>query len=140
MKRLVLMTAAAAMLAGSAMLAMAEVKSLRGELAPNAAPKPPDLSRVMVQEGGFKRAWKLQPPLIPHKIDRERITRKVNTCLRCHSPENHKREHAPMASKTHFTDSAHPSTANLMRRRWFCNQCHVRQLNARPLVENVFGR
>ena len=62
----------------------------------------------------------------------------MNTCLKCHAPENHKRENAPMISKTHFTDPNNPSEKNLYRGRWFCTQCHVPQLNLKPLVDNRY--
>ncbi len=132
-------TAAALVLSGS-LLAMAEVKSLRGEIPLDALSKAPARARVMSKEGGFSRAWKTQPPLIPHKIDKERISLDENSCLRCHAPDTYKAENAPMISKTHFTDPEHPSDKNLMRRRWFCYQCHVPQVEAKPLVENVYGK
>ena len=138
MRKVLTLAGAALLLAGSAMLANAEVKSLRGDVPLNAKPKPPKLARILTREGGFRRNFKQQPPLIPHEIYKERITLRVNTCLKCHAPENHKREDAPMISKTHFTDPAHPSEKNLYRGRWFCNQCHVPQLNLKPLVRNRF--
>jgi len=140
MKRLVAYSLAAAVMLGSSMLAMAEIKSLRGDIPLDAKPKPPAKARVMSQSGGYKRAWKTQPPLIPHKIDKERISLDENSCFRCHSPDTYKAEKAPMISKTHFKDPNNPSDKNLLRARWFCYQCHVPQVEAQPLVENVFGR
>ncbi len=116
----------------------AEIKSLRGDVPLDAPPKPPRKARVMTQTGGFARQWKQQPPLIPHKIDKERISLDENSCFRCHSPDTYKSENAPMISRTHFKDPENPSDANLIRARWFCNQCHVPQVDAPPLVENRF--
>lgn len=138
MNKLLTLATATLFLAGTAVLASAEIKSLRGELPLDAKPKPPALARVITKEGGFKRNFKQQPPLIPHEIAKERITLRVNTCLKCHAPENYKREKAPMISKTHFLDPKQPSEKNLYRGRWFCNQCHVPQANLKPLVENRF--
>ncbi len=140
MRKVMIFGAAAPLLFGSTMLAMAEIKSLRGDLPLDAPPKPPTKARVMSKSGGYQRAWKTQPPLIPHKIDKERISLDENSCLRCHAPDTYKAEKAPMISRTHFTDPEHPSDKNLMRRRWFCTQCHVPQVEAKPLVENVFGK
>ena len=140
MKKIIAIGAMVAFMTGTAMMAMAEIKSLRGDLPLDAEAKPPAKARVMSQTGGYKRAWKLQPPLIPHKIDKERISLDENSCLRCHAPDTYKAENAPMISKTHFKDPEHPSDKNLMRSRWFCYQCHVPQVEADPLVENVFGR
>ncbi len=140
MKKITLAAMAATFLLGSSMLAMAEVKSLRGDLPLDAKAKPPHKARVMSKSGGYKRAWKLQPPLIPHKIDKERISLDENSCFRCHAPDTYKAEKAPMISKSHFKDPEHPSDKNFIRRRWFCYQCHVPQVEAKPLVENVFGR
>ncbi len=140
MKKIITVSAATAFLLGASVMAVAEIKSLRGDLPLDAKPKPPAKARVISQTGGFKRAWKQQPPLIPHRIDKERITLNENSCLRCHAPDTYKAEKAPMISRTHFADPQNPSDANLMRNRWFCNQCHVPQVEADPLVENVFGR
>ena len=138
MRKVLLMAGAALMLAGSAWFANAEVKSLRGDVPLDAKPKPPALARVITLQGGFRRNYRQQPPLIPHEIYKERITLRVNTCLTCHAPENAAREGAPMISRTHFTDPKNPSQKTLHRGRWFCNQCHVPQLNLKPLVRNRF--
>ena len=140
MRKIAIIGSAAALLVGSSLLAMAEVKSLRGDIPLNAPSKAPKKARVVSKSGGFQRAWKTQPPLIPHKIDKERISLNENSCLRCHAPDTYKAEKAPMISKTHFTDPEHPSDKNLMRRRWFCYQCHVPQAGLQPLVENVYGK
>ncbi len=140
MRKIIVLGPAAAFLVGGSMLAMAEIKSLRGDRPLDAPPEPPKKARVISKTGGFGRQWKTQPPLIPHKIDKERISLDENSCLRCHAPDTYKAEKAPMISKTHFTDPNNPSDANLMRGRWFCYQCHVPQVNAKPLVENLFSK
>ena len=127
----------AAMFAASAGLAgAAEVKSLRGDLPLEAGAKMFSKKRVATVTGGRKRAWKLQPPTIPHKINKERIALDENSCFRCHAPDTYKAEKAPMISKTHFKDPNAPK--DLVMKRWFCYQCHVPQVDAKPLVENTF--
>ncbi len=94
--------------------------------------------KLISQEGGFERSYKKQPPLIPHKIEKYRITLKNNGCLKCHSKKNHKKEKAPMVGESHFLTRDGKKLDHVSTRRWFCNQCHAPQLNAKPLVENEF--
>ena len=138
MKQMLTMIMVASLTLAAGAAAAAEIKSTRGDVALDAVSKVFGRHRVMTQEGGFKRAWKLQPPVIPHKIHKERISLDENSCFRCHSPDTYKAENAPMISKTHYADPQNPSDANLIRRRWFCTQCHVPQIEAKPPVENMF--
>ena len=41
-------------------------------------------------------------------------------------------------SQTHFADRESNVMANVAARRYFCTQCHVPQVDAKPLVENTF--
>jgi cytochrome c-type protein NapB len=43
-----------------------------------------------------------------------------------------------MISVTHFMDRDGNFLADVSPRRYFCNQCHVPQLEAKPLVDNDF--
>ena len=43
-----------------------------------------------------------------------------------------------MISVTHYMDRDGNFLADVSPRRYFCNQCHVEQTDARPLVENQF--
>lgn len=79
-----------------------------------------------------------QPPLIPHKIIGYKIDANSNKCLTCHSWSNYKKKGATKISQTHFTDREGTDLANVSARRYFCNQCHVPQVDAKPLVENTF--
>ena len=138
MKYILTFAAVAGLALATSLASAAEIKSLRGDVALDAEAKDFGRHRVMTKEGGFKRAWKLQPPIIPHKVDKERISLDENSCYRCHSPDTYKAENAPMISKTHYTDPEHPSDKNLIKRRYYCFQCHVPQVEAKPLVENTF--
>jgi cytochrome c-type protein NapB len=115
-----------------------EVSSLRGGLGLDAAAKMFSKKKVETVVGGRKRNWKLQPPTIPHKIGKERISLSENSCYRCHAHDTFKAEKAPMISKSHYKDPKNPDEKNLVMRRYYCFQCHVPQVEAAPLVENTF--
>lgn len=131
----VLLAAAVALPLGAA----AQVVSLRGDAELNAGSSEPGRFKQETSQGGFKRAWKLQPPTIPHNIDNDRITLKENTCLNCHSEANFKKEKAPRIGDSHFLDRDGNLQKDMSQRRHFCNQCHVPQMDASPLVENTFA-
>lgn len=86
----------------------------------------------------IQRDYVQQPPLIPHKTEGYIISTKSNKCLSCHSWANAKDSGATKISQTHFEDRDRNVLANVSARRYFCTQCHVPQVNARPLVENTF--
>lgn len=116
------------------------VKSLRGDQALDKESVRPGRARPMEARGGFERTWKEQPPMIPHDVSKDRISLQNNSCLKCHSKDNYKKEDAPLAGKdnSHFTNRDGKVLDNVAQRRWFCNQCHAPQLSADPLVENTF--
>ena len=86
----------------------------------------------------MNRSYRQQPPLIPHRVTGYQITTKVNKCMNCHDWPNSVKEGAPKISETHYVDRNGISLDRVARTRWFCNQCHVPQANARALVDNVF--
>lgn len=90
------------------------------------------------QEGRFTRAYRQQPPLIPHSIDQYQIDLKANQCLSCHDWTNAAERHAPTLSMTHYMDREGQQLDHVAGTRWFCNQCHVPQADAPALVENTF--
>ena len=112
--------------------------SLRGDYDLKAMSKKPEKMKVQVVEGGIERSYKIQPPMIPHKIEKEKITIKTNTCLKCHSEKNYKKEKAPKIGDSHYLDRDGNETKTVASRRWFCNQCHAVQLSGEPLVQNDF--
>ena len=116
-----------------------DVVSLRGanDLAKEA--KMFDKKKVVSQEGGFKRAWKLQPPSIPHSIEKDRINLEENTCLSCHSPETYKEKKAVKIGDSHFIAADGSKSDKVNGRRYFCIQCHAPLNNATPLVKNTFN-
>jgi len=84
------------------------------------------------------RDYVQQPPLIPHKIKNYRINLKSNKCMSCHSWSNYREAGATKISQTHFESRDKNVLANVSARRYFCTQCHVPQVGAKPLVENDF--
>ncbi|MGB5685471.1 MAG: nitrate reductase cytochrome c-type subunit [Candidatus Electrothrix sp.] len=76
-----------------------------------------------------------QPPLIPHDITGMRMTAQQNTCLGCHDVEA---SGAPKLHPTHYTDRDGTAGKIVSQRWYFCTQCHVGQVAAPPLVENMF--
>ena len=114
----------------------ADVKGLR-DTAPNAADKAPELFRV--QEGvKHERAYRQQPPLVPHATEKYEINLKVNQCLRCHEWPYSDQEKAPKISDLHYLDRNGVRQDVVNGNRYFCTQCHVSQVDAKPLVDNKF--
>ena len=85
-----------------------------------------------------KRAYPMQPPTIPHKIDGYQVDLRVNRCMTCHSRRLTERTQAPMVSVTHYMDRDGNFLADVSPRRYFCEQCHVVQTDANPLLANEF--
>ncbi|MES0810541.1 nitrate reductase cytochrome c-type subunit [Roseibium sp. SCPC15] len=89
-------------------------------------------------EGRVSRNYRQQPPLVPHKIDQYQIDLAANECLACHDWTNAGERRAPTLSMTHYLDRDGHQLDSVSGTRWFCNQCHVPQVNAPALVENTF--
>lgn len=141
MKTLILSAFAAALMVSAAPAAAAEtVASLRGDLDIAAGSADIDRRKQETVQGGYQRSWELQPPLIPHSIDKDRISLQENTCLRCHSEKNFEKEKAPKIGDSHYVTRDGETQDTISSRRYFCSQCHVPQLDAEPLVENTFGQ
>ena len=93
------------------------------------------------------RAYLNAPPQIPHDISGFLpITAQSNMCIACHNqPDNWdakkvKGSPTPMP-RSHYTDLRNAPgkvTDHMINARFNCNQCHVPQANATPLVKNTF--
>jgi cytochrome c-type protein NapB len=123
---------------GLLMQPLAAIESLRGNVDLQQSNAAPEKHRQEAMGGGFGRSYELQPPMIPHNIEKESISLRGNSCMRCHAPENFQREKAPSLSETHFMDRQGNKLTRIASRRYFCTQCHAPQENAPPLVENLF--
>jgi cytochrome c-type protein NapB len=116
---------------------LAEVQSLRGDKLDSMAKKPANLKIVNVK-GGIERSYKLQPPMVPHEVDKYEINLKVNGCMNCHSETTYEKEKAPKVGESHYQDRDGKTLKTLSSRRYFCSQCHAPQMGADPLVQNNF--
>ena len=99
---------------------------------------PPPMAKVENNDVKRNRAYPMQPPTIPHSIDNYQVDKNSNRCLLCHSRANADKFQAPPISVTHYMDRDDQFLATISPRRYFCNQCHVVQTDAKPLVENGF--
>ena len=114
------------------------VDSLRGNHDLDKASKIQKKKKQLTLAGGFERSYQLQPPLIPHGIEKESINLKNNSCMKCHSAKNFEKEKAPKAGDSHYEARDGKVLTTVSSRRYFCNQCHVPQVDASPLVQNDF--
>jgi cytochrome c-type protein NapB len=129
--------AAAAMAVTAAEEPAVKLQSLRGAdvAAPEAAS---ELFKNEKDRPPIPRDFVQQPPLIPHAVKGYNITMNFNKCLDCHSWSRYKETGATKISLTHFKDRDGKELANVSPRRYFCEQCHVPQTDAKPLVANTF--
>jgi len=135
---IIAITAVGIMLGSSPAMTKESISSLRGDHDLNASANKVTKKKQVTQKDGFERSYIEQPPMIPHKIDKDKITLKTNTCMKCHSKKTYKKEKAPMVGESHFLDRDGKELAKVSSRRYFCNQCHAPQLKAAPLVKNDF--
>ena len=113
------------------------IATLRGKAIatePATAPMP----KVSNKDLRRMRNYPEQPPTIPHKIRGYQVDINANKCLTCHSRRATEESQAPMVSVTHFMDRDGQVRAQISPRRYFCNQCHVPQMEMKPLVDNDF--
>lgn len=115
-----------------------EIKSLRDSTALDTPSDAVEIKKNINDKAPIERDFVQQPPLIPHKVKGYKINMKFNKCLTCHSWANYKKSGATKISQTHFSDRDGDDHSNVAARRYFCNQCHVPQVDAKPLVQNDF--
>lgn len=132
----------AGLIAGLAMtgvVAAQELKTLRGKIGlEDINPAPEVLKQQMPGDGMFGRAYRQQPPLIPHRIDGYQVTKDFNQCMTCHDWPANTKAGAPKVSETHYNDREGNRLDKISGTRFFCTQCHVPQADAKPLVTNTF--
>ncbi len=133
-----LLLAAVVILAGvNIVVANDNIATTRGG-AIDQEPNPPRFAKVENNDVRRKRNYPMQPPTIPHKIDGYQVDLRVNRCMACHSRRVTEATQAPMISVTHYMDRDGNFLADVSPRRYFCEQCHVTQTDAKPLLENQF--
>lgn len=101
-------------------------------------PQPAALQNEENSDIKQSRAYPMQPPVIPHKTAHYQTDLNANTCLSCHSRSRTEESQAPMISVTHFMDRDGNFLADVSPRRYFCRQCHVSQVERKPLIKNDF--
>ncbi|MDQ5849841.1 MAG: nitrate reductase cytochrome c-type subunit [Pseudomonadota bacterium] len=84
------------------------------------------------------RSYAMQPPTIPHKTDNYQLDRFANKCMTCHARTRAGETQATPISITHYQDRDGDFLADVSPRRYFCDQCHVVQMETAPLVKNRF--
>ncbi len=130
---------AAVCLLGLAGHALAELNSLRGAEAVPVTKPAPELDRYINDKENVERTFKDQPPVVPHTVDRYAINLKTNECLECHMKEEGKDEAKSVEmSESHFMTRDGKKLDHPAGARHFCNQCHVPQVDAQPLVASEF--
>jgi cytochrome c-type protein NapB len=138
----------AALLAGLMLLPCSSFGSDDGGLATlRGVPIPVDTAaesdatlKKAIESDPIDRDFTQQPPLVSHAVDAYPVTVQFNKCLDCHSWEKAKAAKATKVSQTHFKGSNGEELANVSARRYFCLQCHVPQVDAKPLVANTYQR
>ncbi|WP_240454099.1 nitrate reductase cytochrome c-type subunit [Halomonas sp. NO4] len=115
-----------------------ELDAMRGNMPLLEERTPEPLYPVENRDIRRVRAYPMQPPTIPHKIDNYQVDLNANRCMSCHSRVQVGESQAPMVSVTHYMDRDGNFLADLSPRRYFCNQCHVPQTDASPVVDNTF--
>ena len=87
------------------------------------------------------RTFSTQPPLIPHLTEKyEPITMEENACLECHATDELRGKPMPKMGVSHFSKTVKDAEGQpvVEMSRFQCNSCHVAQVDAKELVENVF--
>lgn len=119
-----------------------QVASLR-ESSVNSADSAPDAKTYAGKKPGqfvlIERGFTGQPPLVPHSVEGYDIGTAENACLECHIDDEFKGRKMPKMSASHFTKTAGGGApAVLNNLKWQCDNCHVPQVAAQPLVGNDF--
>lgn len=141
MKKLLVACVAAGCLAAGLAIAQTAgggMVSLRGETPIDEVNEAPSVFEQSKPSNGFGRAYRQQPPLIPHRVDSYQVTKAFNKCVSCHGWPQHVQFGAPKISETHYVTRDGERTDQISGSRWFCTQCHVPQDDTRALVPNAF--
>ena len=113
---------------------------LRGAVNVDDTTRPAPLATTENKDLKRTRSYAMQPPTIPHSIDNYQIDRFANRCLMCHSRAMAGETQATPISITHYTDREGNFLADIAPRRYFCDTCHVVQMDTKPevAVRNTF--
>jgi cytochrome c-type protein NapB len=123
---------------GLAALPSMAIESLRGSVGLDQPDPMFELPKQAINKDGFGVGYDDQPPMISHSVEKDVINIRTNTCMDCHSQENYKKEKAPRVAASHYRDREGHRLEQLAPRRYFCDNCHVPQMEVAPLVGNTF--
>jgi nitrate reductase (cytochrome), electron transfer subunit len=115
-----------------------QLRGLRGGVGLQREAVPAPTPKVINDDIRRGRAFAMQPPVIPHQIENYQVDKNFNKCMTCHGRTRTTESQAPMVSVTHFMDRNNEFRGEISPRRYFCNQCHVPQLDVKPPVDNRF--
>lgn len=119
--------------------AVADLNSLRGAQGVPVTLEAPKLLKFINDKENVERTFEEQPPLVPHKNDKYPINLTTNKCLECHMKQPGKDEAKSVEmSESHYIDRDGKKHDKPVGARHFCNQCHVPQVDAPPLVGTSF--
>lgn len=146
MKHTTSLAARLALLVGGALLTVLAhaapnlplVDPMRGATVLDQEPKPPMMQTTENKDVRRGRAYAQQPPTIPHQTDGYQVDKNFNKCLNCHARTKAEQMQAVPVSITHYMGREGMPLASIAPARYFCTQCHVTQVEAKPLVENTF--
>lgn len=134
----VLVSLFAVLLFSSPIQAQGLVDPLRGPTPIGSETRPPPIFPVENKDVRRTRAFTMQPPTIPHKIDGYQLDRDFNRCMFCHARTRIEETQAIPVSVTHYMDRNNNVIADVSPRRYFCTQCHVPQSETKVLIPNRF--
>ncbi|TKB47399.1 nitrate reductase cytochrome c-type subunit [Thalassotalea mangrovi] len=115
-----------------------EIATMRDKVAIDQDVNPQYIPKVTNDDIKQARNYPMQPPVIPHTDRNYEVNLNVNKCMSCHARNRTGDSQAPMVSVTHYMDRDGNFLAEISPRRYFCNQCHVPQLDTQPKVDNEF--
>jgi cytochrome c-type protein NapB len=114
------------------------VDSMRGRTPLDQEAAPPPLQNQENKDVRRTRAFAMQPPTIPHKIEGYQVDKNANRCMACHARTRIEESKAIPVSPTHYMDRDGTILGDISPRRYFCTQCHVPQDEVKPLVANTY--
>lgn len=133
----------AALLSVAACWSAAQTVSAMRSTEVSAVDKAPEIQNYQGSRPGsqalIQRTFKEQPPLVPHRVEGfDDINNEDNACLDCHIHKEVRGQKVPQLKESHLVKPVNADAPVLDKSRWQCNSCHVPQIDAKPLVENVF--
>jgi cytochrome c-type protein NapB len=114
------------------------VDPMRGTAPLTDEPRPPALVNQENKDVRRNRAFAMQPPTIPHRIDGYQVDRNANRCVSCHARGRIEESNAIAIPATHYMDRDGTLRGDVSPRRYFCTQCHVPQDDVKPLIGNTY--